>query len=723
MPPREEFPTKGLEGAPSNDIGWHFGTPVPNAKGNIVCKLCGKVVKGGTTRFKEHIAHKTGNVAPCPNVTGVIRESMMNILKESNTKKIDKKRRKDELLSQLREEEDEHEEFIDEISAIRQATRESIQSQHEEYHRERTSKSIPIESEFTLRGAIPELVRSKSSKQPKISDSFLKSFRKKIGEAVSKFLRYERLPFQLASSPWLYNLIQVSTKVGQGVKLPTPYGVPDVYLESEYQRVHDWVNGLKTHWKELGATLICDGWTNGLNQMHIINFLVYCSKGTVFWKSVDVLSVHSRDAKFYYSLLDSVVEKIGENYIVQIVTDNEAAMKAAGKKLMLKRKHLYWTSCAAHCLDLCLEDIGKRPSVAKVLDEAKKVTWFIYNHTWIVDLMKKYTLGKQILRPALTRFATHFIQLEEITRQKQGLREMFNSKIRHQKRMSIDDINASFNPISLDYIFEDVGPLSEWLHEKKNPLLDGENAGVLPVDTSDDEMDVNQSQQQNLSHSSSSSSLTPSQSGDGPDGGGLSPIDGDDRYSGDRGEIRSSSQYGGEYRVGTTSGHFRDRSEFDGNMCAKPRRDRSEPRAPSKGKGKKHTSIGSSSGRRSSSSNLGYSDSSTSTQSFYPPEQPSYFQPSHGYPQSYGYYPPFPNYGVPYQPQRHPPPPMYHSPPPFMYPPPQIYPPYQLYENQGENVTFLYIFLDKGQENQVKNALKVKVKDLIFLVIPLIGEN
>ncbi|KAK5794699.1 hypothetical protein PVK06_035940 [Gossypium arboreum] len=241
-------------------------------------------------------------------------------------------------------------------------------------------------------------------------------------------------------------------------------------------------------------------------------------------------------------------------------------------------------------------------------------------------------------------------------------------QIRHQKRMSTDDINASFNPISLDHIFEDVDPLSEWLHEKENPLLDGENAGVLPVDTSDDEMDVDQSQQQSLSHSSSSS--TPSQSGDGPDGGGLSPIDEDDGYSGDRGEIMPSSQYGGEYGVGTTSGHFRDRSEFDGNMFPEPRRDRSEPRAPSKGKGKKHTSIGSSFGRRSSSSNLGYSDSSTSTQGFYPPEQPSYFQPSHGYPQPYGYYPPFPNYGVPYQPQMHPPPPMYHPPPPFMYPPP-----------------------------------------------------
>ncbi|KAG8499011.1 hypothetical protein CXB51_005399 [Gossypium anomalum] len=642
MPPREEFPTKGLEGAPSNDIGWHFGTLVPNTKGNIVCKLCGKVVKGGIMRFKEHIAHKTGNVAPCPNVTGVIRESMMNILKESKTKKIDKKRRKDEFLSQLREDEDEHEEFIDEVSAIRQATRESIQSQHEWHRRE--------------------------------------EFRRSTG------------------------------------------GWNNIYEEGRSSH-----GSAREYHRERTSKSI----------------------------PIDASSVSSRDAKFYYSLLDSVVEEIGENHIVQIVTDNEAAMKAAGKKLILKRKHLYWTSCAAHYLDLCLEDIGKKPSVAKVLDEAKKVTCFIYNHIWTVDLMKKYTQRKQILRPALTQFATHFIQLEEITRQKQGLREMFNSKEFKESKWGqqksgpayeakkivlgkdflkkANDLIKVYEPLvkvlrlvdsdekpTMGFIYEavdrakraiqqdcryfteyekiidnrwnfmhsglhpdDVDPLSEWLHEKENPLLDGENAGVLPVDTSDDEMD----------------------SGDGLDGGGLSPIDEDDGYSGDRGEIRSSSQYGGEYGVGTTSGHFRDRSEFDGNMFPEPRRDRSELRAPSKGKGKKHTSIRSSSCRRSSSSNLGYSDSSTSTQGFYPPEQPSYFQPLHGYPQPDGYYPPFPNYGVPYQPQMHPPPPMYHPPPPLMYPPPQIYHPYQLYENRGENVTFFgYIFGQRSRESSQERS-------------------
>ncbi|MBA0878383.1 hypothetical protein Goshw_006306 [Gossypium schwendimanii] len=79
----------------------------------------------------------------------------------------------------------------------------------------------------------------------------------------------------------------MSIEVGQGVNLPTPYEVLDEYLESKYQQVRD-------------------------------------------WKSVDVSSVCSRDVEFYHSLLDSVIE-IGESYIVQIMTDNEAIMKAAGK--------------------------------------------------------------------------------------------------------------------------------------------------------------------------------------------------------------------------------------------------------------------------------------------------------------------------------------------------------------------------------------------------------
>ncbi|XVF02554.1 hypothetical protein REPUB_Repub04eG0184600 [Reevesia pubescens] len=105
--------------------------------------------------------------------------------------------RKDEFLSQLRGGDCDYEGFIDEDVVMR-VIRESLQSQHElhkrqefrqrtggwsntyekggnshgsvaEYFYERTRKPIPSESEFSLRGAIPELVRIKSSNQPKIT--------------------------------------------------------------------------------------------------------------------------------------------------------------------------------------------------------------------------------------------------------------------------------------------------------------------------------------------------------------------------------------------------------------------------------------------------------------------------------------------------------------------------------------------------------------------------
>ena len=60
---------------------------------------------------------------------------------------------------------------------------------------------------------------------------------------------------------------------------------------------------------------MCDGWT-GQTRDHIFNFLIYCNKGTIFYKSVDVSNVASRTLDYYFRLLDMVVEKIGQKYVV-----------------------------------------------------------------------------------------------------------------------------------------------------------------------------------------------------------------------------------------------------------------------------------------------------------------------------------------------------------------------------------------------------------------------
>ncbi|XP_043813655.1 uncharacterized protein LOC122723833 isoform X2 [Manihot esculenta] len=180
-------------------------------------------------------------------------------------------------------------------------------------------------------------------------------------------------------------------------------------------------------WKERGVTIMCDGWS-GPTRMSIVNFLVYSNRGTMFYKSINASDVEHKDGEYYFKIMKEVVEEIGPQKVVQVVTDNEAAIKLGGKKLMEKFPNLYLTVCSAHCIDLILEDIGKKKSVKKIIVQAKVITQFIYNHNWVVNYMKKFTDNRDIIRPGITRFATNFIALESIVRYRVGLGHMFESE-------------------------------------------------------------------------------------------------------------------------------------------------------------------------------------------------------------------------------------------------------------------------------------------------------
>ena len=86
--------------------------------------------------------------------------------------------------------------------------------------------------------------------------------------------------------------------------------------------------------------------------------------------------------------MDKVANVVGEQNIVQDVTDNKASFKAAGQLLMEQIKHLFWSPYAAHCIDLVLKDIGKMKSIKETLDDAKMIILFIYNSLKVVNLMK-----------------------------------------------------------------------------------------------------------------------------------------------------------------------------------------------------------------------------------------------------------------------------------------------------------------------------------------------
>jgi hypothetical protein len=92
-------------------------------------------------------------------------------------------------------------------------------------------------------------------------------------------------------------------------------------------------------WKEYGCTLMSDGWTE-TKQRHLIKFLTNSSAGTYFLGYVDASS-EVTNTNMLADLLEKQIDKIEKEHVVQIVTDNAANYKAAGRVLMERIPHLF----------------------------------------------------------------------------------------------------------------------------------------------------------------------------------------------------------------------------------------------------------------------------------------------------------------------------------------------------------------------------------------------
>ncbi|CAH1436343.1 unnamed protein product [Lactuca virosa] len=136
-----------------------------------------------------------------------------------------------------------------------------------------------------------------------------------------------------------------------------------------------------------------------------------------------------------------MVKEVGAVNVIQIITDNVSAYVKVGKLLESKRPHLFWTPCKTHCVDHILEDIGKQiPKVKSSLKNCMLLNGFIYTHVGLVNMMRKFTNQRNLRRPAITRFATSFITLSQIHKQKGNLRKMILSKEWAESKWGKDDI-------------------------------------------------------------------------------------------------------------------------------------------------------------------------------------------------------------------------------------------------------------------------------------------
>ena len=107
--------------------------------------------------------------------------------------------------------------------------------------------------------------------------------------------------------------------------------------------------------------------------------MVYCPQGISFVKFVDALDI-VKDATNLFLLFDEIITWVGPSIVVQMVTDNATNYVVARRLIYEKYKHINWSPCAAHCLNLIFKDICKLYHIVELARRASKVKIFVYNY-------------------------------------------------------------------------------------------------------------------------------------------------------------------------------------------------------------------------------------------------------------------------------------------------------------------------------------------------------
>jgi hypothetical protein len=293
------------------DVGWQHEIDIDKNSRKVQCKYCQKIISGGIFRFKQHLACTRKDVEPCQQVPENVKQMILGVLVK-NLEATEKKRKA--LQYSVNEDDDDE---IKEISSKDKGKR---------------------------------VASGSGSTQTTLNQLLKKDIREEACRQIARFFYTSAIPFNCVKNPEFIKALEMVAKHGPGFKPPSYYDIREKYLKQEVDQTMKLLEEYKLEWKKTGCSIMSDGWTDKKRRC-ICNFLVNSPKGTVFLSSVDTSNM-SKTADKVFEMLDAIVERIGKENVVQVVTDNAANYKAAGQLLMEKRKSLFWTPCAAHCIDL-----------------------------------------------------------------------------------------------------------------------------------------------------------------------------------------------------------------------------------------------------------------------------------------------------------------------------------------------------------------------------------
>ncbi|XP_047063500.1 uncharacterized protein LOC124671117 [Lolium rigidum] len=350
--------------------------------GGFDCRYCRLNSKGGgATRFWEHLAGIPGDVRECPNVPRNVRAAM----RVSRDVTMLKKREKASHMLRIKRGIIEgmypgviNLEYDDDQNQIQMSLWEQLRDKNvsRAIERRRGSGSgvrVSLGKQSITPYFDKELSSNKVPMQSKIGTALNIESKDVLGQAWAKFFQANDIAGRKANCPYFRAAMKITQNLGPA-PIPTGKEIDGIYLDKNYEEAGEWLKMFKQDWKTYGVTGMCDSWT-GPTGMSLINFMVYCNTRLFFHKSIDDSGLTQNSEFLYKEIKRVVVEEIGHENVVQIVTDNGSNYKKACRTLVEEPEysHIVWQPCAAHTVNLMMMDIAKFCEVDVIVKSVKQI--------------------------------------------------------------------------------------------------------------------------------------------------------------------------------------------------------------------------------------------------------------------------------------------------------------------------------------------------------------
>ncbi|KAL6325864.1 hypothetical protein AAG906_031106 [Vitis piasezkii] len=201
----------------------------------------------------------------------------------------------------------------------------------------------------------------------------------------------------------------------------------------------------------------------------IINFMIYCDRRMIYHSSVDTTNI-PKTIDYIISLMDKVVEDVGEENVVQVVTDNKANLKQPYWEVIDRR----W-ECQLHRHLHVAGEFGSALTKKAINQSFPSEWWNNYGDEGphlqkiVVKILSQTCSSSGCERNWSTWLLIHTkLQTAWQLRIKNLMQERNNEDL--------------YNPIDLNHIFNDDDILDEWIREGEKPILSSDNLDWLDKD-------------------------------------------------------------------------------------------------------------------------------------------------------------------------------------------------------------------------------------------------